>query len=568
MGAYLSAPVTDKDTSEGENEQFQYGVCAMQGWRTEMEDAHATVLQLDPEGTTAMFGVFDGHGGKQVAKYTAQHLASALMETEAWRSGDRARALEQAFLELDRRMALPENRAELAEMAGAQEEEDSQNRADVVLPAVLRDALEAARARVSKRAAARQRRAKARGATGERDGGDPEVEGEGDPEAEEDDEDEDFEFEHSDLIEMLEAASDDSDDEGSSGSEDAEHPPDIEAALAAKDALEGGSGPSDKVAADDRSGVDEREAGGGDEDAGDKASAGGGAGDGAAEEAGRLRNGAKRKRSARAVPTQKPEQRATNGDSREHALDKEDSSDEEEEEPLARTPAESAKYIGPSAGCTAVVALVSGDELLVANAGDSRCVCSRRGAAVAMTTDHKPTDTAENERIRKAGGYVAEGRVNGSLNLSRALGDMEYKQSAALGPEAQIVTAVPEIRRLALEPGDEFLLLACDGIWDVLSNQQAVDFVRERLARGDHPRSACEDLCNRCLAPDTEGSEGKGCDNMSAMVVTLRAFSPFADAGPGRPDVDLAALPPKPADAAAAVIGVPPEAGAPGPSAD
>lgn len=49
-----------------------------------------------------------------------------------------------------------------------------------------------------------------------------------------------------------------------------------------------------------------------------------------------------------------------------------------------------------------VVALVRDGELLVANAGDSRCVCSRRGAAVAMTTDHKPTDAAENERIRKA----------------------------------------------------------------------------------------------------------------------------------------------------------------------
>ena len=84
---------------------------------------------------------------------------------------------------------------------------------------------------------------------------------------------------------------------------------------------------------------------------------------------------------------------------------------------------------------------------------------------------------------------------------------------------------------------------------------QAVDFVRERLARGSHPRGACEDLCARCLAPDTEGSEGKGCDNMSAMVVTLRAFSPFAAAGPGRPDVDLGALPAPPADPAAAVIG-------------
>ncbi len=68
---------------------------------------------------------------------------------------------------------------------------------------------------------------------------------------------------------------------------------------------------------------------------------------------------------------------------------------------------------------------------------------------------------------------MAEGRINGSLNLSRALGDMDYKQSKDLGPDAQMVTAVPEVRSLRLEPGDEFLILACDGIWDVLSNQQA-----------------------------------------------------------------------------------------------
>lgn len=72
----------------------------------------------------------------------------------------------------------------------------------------------------------------------------------------------------------------------------------------------------------------------------------------------------------------------------------------------------------------------------------------------------------------QAGGFVADGRVNASLNLSRALGDLEYKQSSNLGPEEQMVTAVPEIRRMRLQPGDDFLLLACDGIWDVLTNQE------------------------------------------------------------------------------------------------
>lgn len=65
-----------------------------------------------------------------------------------------------------------------------------------------------------------------------------------------------------------------------------------------------------------------------------------------------------------------------------------------------------------------------------------------------------------------------EGRVNGSLNLSRAIGDMEYKQARQLPAAEQMVTAMPEVRTLELAPGHEFLLLACDGIWDVLTNQQ------------------------------------------------------------------------------------------------
>ena len=84
------------------------------------------------------------------------------------------------------------------------------------------------------------------------------------------------------------------------------------------------------------------------------------------------------------------------------------------------------------------MAVVRGGELFVANAGDSRCVLSRSGQAVAMTQDHKPNDAEEYARIQKAGGFVADGRVNGSLNLSRALGDLDYKQTKELGPEEQV----------------------------------------------------------------------------------------------------------------------------------
>jgi serine/threonine protein phosphatase PrpC len=70
------------------------------------------------------------------------------------------------------------------------------------------------------------------------------------------------------------------------------------------------------------------------------------------------------------------------------------------------------------------VPLRVGNKLVVANAGDSRAVLCRRGQAVEMSRDHKPMDEDERARIQKAGGFVQEGRVNGSLALSRAIGDL------------------------------------------------------------------------------------------------------------------------------------------------
>jgi protein phosphatase 1G len=79
---------------------------------------------------------------------------------------------------------------------------------------------------------------------------------------------------------------------------------------------------------------------------------------------------------------------------------------------------------GSDSGCTACVVLLHGDQLVVANAGDSRCVLCRAGKAVELSFDHKPEDDEEKSRIEKAGGKVTmDGRVNGGLNLSRAIGE-------------------------------------------------------------------------------------------------------------------------------------------------
>ncbi|XP_049776405.1 probable protein phosphatase CG10417 isoform X1 [Schistocerca cancellata] len=210
------------------------------------------------------------------------------------------------------------------------------------------------------------------------------------------------------------------------------------------------------------------------------------------------------------------EQEQEEGDDEDDDDDSLDADDEEEDFGTKVT-----EEPGSDSGCTAVVALLKGQELYVANAGDSRCVVCRNGQAVEMSLDHKPEDECELERIEKAGGKVTtDGRVNGGLNLSRAIGDHAYKQAEKLPPEEQMITALPDVRTLMIDPKeDEFMVLACDGIWNFMSSQDVVDFVRPRILENPEKLShICEELFDHCLAPSTVG-DGTGCDNMTAVIV-------------------------------------------------
>lgn len=196
-----------------------------------------------------------------------------------------------------------------------------------------------------------------------------------------------------------------------------------------------------------------------------------------------------------------------------------DEEDDEEEEVMCG----GNEQPGEDSGCTAVVALVHNRQLLVSNAGDSRCVLCRGGLAIDMSVDHKPEDPEEQQRILLAGGRVTmDGRVNGGLNLSRALGDHCYKKNEDLSQREQMITALPDIKTIDLEDSDEFMVLACDGIWNVMSSQDVVSFVRDRIQAGVTKLSSiCEELFDVCLAPDTTG-DGTGCDNMTCIIVSLQ----------------------------------------------
>ncbi|CAH1773594.1 unnamed protein product [Owenia fusiformis] len=208
------------------------------------------------------------------------------------------------------------------------------------------------------------------------------------------------------------------------------------------------------------------------------------------------------------------------------AEDKEDE-DEDDDDELEETECASEEP-GSDSGCTAVLALIKDNELYVANAGDSRCVLSRNGVAMEMSFDHKPEDEIELKRIHAAGGEVTpDGRVNGNLNLSRAIGDHAYKTTKDIALKDQMITALPDVKSTKLEEGDEFLVLACDGIWNCLTSQEVVDFVKQRLQdekKRKTPSIICEEIFDRCLAPDTMG-DGTGCDNMTCIIVVFNKLS-------------------------------------------
>ena len=250
MGEFLSVPNKDKHSEDGENMEIRYGACGMQGWRKRMEDSHITSLNISKN--SHLFGVFDGHGGKEVAQYVKKYFVQELLANKNYKAGNYKKSLIEGFLKMDEMCLEPQGMAELREYNKISKEEDE-----------LQD---------------------------------------------------------------------------------------------------------------------------------------------------------------KKNPNKQNEIYA-------QLMNKTNNEDN----------------VAMFTGCTATVCLIQENKMYFANAGDSRIVLCRKGIAYPMSIDHKPDLDSEKNRIYKADGWVADGRVKGNLNLSRSMGDMEYKQNKKLKPEEQMITAYPEI---------------------------------------------------------------------------------------------------------------------------
>lgn len=168
---------------------------------------------------------------------------------------------------------------------------------------------------------------------------------------------------------------------------------------------------------------------------------------------------------------------------------------------------------GDKSGSTAVTALIHGKMLYVANVGDSEAVLGFRETPKApiqhalLTRKHIPTDRAEKERVTSLGAMVVFGRLFGTLAVSRAFGDREFKD-----PARMFVTAEPYITVRPLTRTDQFLVVACDGLWDKVSYQEAVDLVMAHRDSGRNPEECAQALAKMSL---DRGSM----DNVTVIVV-------------------------------------------------
>jgi len=193
----------------------------------------------------------------------------------------------------------------------------------------------------------------------------------------------------------------------------------------------------------------------------------------------------------------------------------------------------------PQSGSTAATIVLMGRRLFAANVGDSRVVlCRNGGQCVELTSDHKPSRPDEAARVRAAGGFILHKRVMGELAITRAFGDKSFKMGikAMLDEESEdmnngggddlakdltapLVSSEPEIASMVMNHNDEFLLLACDGLFDVFRSQDAIALARQELiAHRGEPAEVARILSDQAIRVR------RSRDNVSILIIVLRPF--------------------------------------------
>ncbi|KAK0180949.1 hypothetical protein PV327_003277 [Microctonus hyperodae] len=469
MGAYFPKPVTRKNSTDAIGKFVKAGTCSMQGWRLTQEDAHSCCIDYDDN--TSFFAVFDGHGSHEVATYAAQELPKFIKQTDAYKRGDIKQALIDGYLEFDAHLVKPEILKKLKEISLINISEKPKDKYGVEID--KSDDYDRETDVVIKKI---QRRCKIRKCETSNE----KINNDNEMSAQSDSSDESMDS-ATNKDETSHECTENKSENNVESSKTVNKPNSSEEVLDQTSLMETNSIKESLAESDDDDSYSERD----------------------------------------------------DDDTRGHENKDVDNNDDDDGEKVqvdeTADQEEIDKQPGYDSGCTAVVAILKGNDLYVANAGDSRCVLCRDDKALPLTYDHTPYSEIERKRIRKAGGFVNCDRVGYKysvggeeksyvgLNLSRALGDHRYKKNTNFSLKQQMITASPDVRHIVLDPKrDTFMILACDGIWEDKSNKAVVRFINKRINSTEKLSKICEKLFDLCLA---QMGHSYGCDNMTAVLV-------------------------------------------------
>ena len=176
-------------------------------------------------------------------------------------------------------------------------------------------------------------------------------------------------------------------------------------------------------------------------------------------------------------------------------------------------------FIANEMGTTANIMLIKDGYIYIANVGDSLSVMYKNGKAYNLNKEHQIIIETEKDRVIKSGATISGYRINGMLNLTRALGDLKFKSNPNLKLYEQSVIAVPEITKIELTNDIDFIIMGCDGVWDCVKRQLVCDFVDKEIK--ENPDKKLSDILKVIFERCVSQVSGVviGTDNMSCIIV-------------------------------------------------
>ena len=175
--------------------------------------------------------------------------------------------------------------------------------------------------------------------------------------------------------------------------------------------------------------------------------------------------------------------------------------------------------IASEMGTTANIMLIKNGIIYIANVGDSLSVMYKNKKAYNLNKEHQTILESEKQRVLKSGATIVGYRINGMLNLTRAIGDLRFKSNADLKRHEQSVISLPEITKIEDTDGIDFIIMGCDGVWDCVKRQMVCDFVDKEIK--EHPEKNLSEILakifDKCVS--TVWGVVLGTDNMSCIII-------------------------------------------------